>query len=58
MKRLELYIIKQIRKGEGYDNVKIHIIRDNFLELNIYYFEGLNKIGIETQDKALKKIYE
>ncbi len=41
-----------------YDNVKIHIIRDNFLELNIYYFEGLNKIGIETQDKALKKIYE
>jgi len=35
----------------NFDNIKIHILKDNFFELNLYYFNGLNKVNYIIEDK-------
>lgn len=39
-----------------YDKAKIHVIRNSIFELRVYYFNGLNSISYEMQDKAMLKL--
>jgi len=47
---------ESLQKPLNYDLAKVHVIRNNVLELKIYYFDGLNTIGYMMQDKALEKL--
>lgn len=40
----------------NYDNAKIHVLRNSIFELRIYYFNGLNSLSYEMQDKAMMKL--
>ena len=45
-----------INKPFDYDKAKIHLIKNNFITLKTYYFNGLNDISYQIQDIALSKL--
>ena len=53
---LRYYISKDNFKPIDYDKAKVHVLRNSKFELRLYYFEGLNKISFDMQQKALEKL--